>query len=148
MGKRSLVILLFSVPTSPLKMSNQDPIFNFTSYLCCPDGWKLICWKRAAAAPSRGSFLASGAATGSAREGHHQKWGWMSSNKSCFKVESDTQFSTEGKQSSWINKGERNLPTLKTTRPQSILIPTAASVFSCLSPINNRYSIGLTPLKQ
>lgn len=36
---------------------------------------------------------------GSTGEGHHQKWGWMSRNKSCFKVDSDTQISMGGQQS-------------------------------------------------
>lgn len=120
---------------SPLKMSNQEPIFNFTRYLCSPDGCKLILWKRATAAPSRGSFLASGAATGSTGEGHPRKWGWMSRNKSCFKVEADTQISTERQRSSAAKKKERKEPTLKTTK--SILMPTGASVCSCLPPINN-----------
>lgn len=95
-----MVIFFFLCLCPPsANMSNQDPIFNFTSYLCSPDGCKLILWKRAAAAPSRGSFLASGAATGSTGEGHPPKWGWMSRNKSCFKVESDTQISTERERS-------------------------------------------------
>lgn len=91
-------------------MSNQDPIFNFTSYLCSPDGCKVILWKRTTAVPSRGSFLASGAAMGSTGEGHHQKWGWMSRNKSCFKVDSDTQISMGGQQSLLDQKKKEKNP--------------------------------------
>lgn len=135
----------FFASVLPLSMSNQDPIFNFTSYLCSPDGCKLILWKRAAAAPSRGPFLASGAATGSTGEGHPPKWGWMSRNKSCFKVESDTQISTE-QERSLADKKRKKKNTLKTTK--SILMPTGASVFSCLPLINNRESVGLTALEK
>lgn len=128
-------------------MSNQDHIFNFTSYLCSPDGCKVILWKRTTAVPSRGSFLASGAAMGSTGEGHHQKWGWMSRNKSCFKVDSDTQISMGGQQSLLDKRKERKKPTWKTTKPLAILMPTMASVFICFPLINNRYTKGVASLK-
>lgn len=131
-------------------MSNQDPIFNFTSYLCSPDGCKVILWKRTTAVPSRGSFLASGAAMGSAGEGHHQKWGWMSRNKSCFKVDSDTQISMGALQSLLDKKKKKKgkKPTWKTTNPLAILMPTMASVFICFPLINNGYTKGRAPLKK
>lgn len=47
--------------TGPWKANNQDPLFNFTSYLRRADGCKLILWQRAATVPIRGSILSESA---------------------------------------------------------------------------------------
>lgn len=56
---------------------------------------------------------------GSAGEGHHQKWGWMSRNKSCFKVDSDTQISMGALQSllDKKKKKERKKTHLENNKP-------------------------------
>lgn len=124
-------------------MSNQDPVFNFTSYLCSPDGCKMILWKCATAAPSRGVLPGIRSSHGEHRGRSPSKWGWMSRNRSCFKVDSDTRISTGKTELVGYKKKEKN--TLKTTKPLSILMPTVASVLGCFPPINIRYLIEMTP---
>lgn len=81
-----MLLLLFFWFCDLERKTNQDPIFNFTSYLGSADGCKLILWQRAATVPIRGSILSEArsgirSSCGEDRGRSQPEWGRVSRNK-------------------------------------------------------------------